>query len=198
MFGNMNRGLDLHITKIADPIDLADAALKLRSSSNFRFAWQFYEVGSQNRDTTHACRSLLAAVVTDPALHEFLKSSMDNIYPRDFEIAPLHEHCEIRECTEDFIDTFARGVFDHLGAYSRHLIKASPREREYVQRIFSPLGDFLAYSIFPGEVPGCLTCKQYNHQNFSSWFFDVAWDFTYFVAWPDRKIIWLGCFSDTD
>jgi hypothetical protein len=188
----------LQITRISDPIDLSDAASKLRSSSNFRFAWQFHQIDSDGVLDADGCRSLLDNVVADPALNEFLRSSIDDIYPRNFEIWPLHEHCEIRECTDEFIDTFARGVFGHLGAYSRDLRESTADERGYVQQTFSPLGDFLAYSIFPGNHPECPECKQYNHQLFSNWFFDVAWDYTYFVTWPDSRVVWLGCFSDTD
>jgi hypothetical protein len=110
----------------------------------------------------------------------------------------LHNHCQIRECTDEFVDTFARGVFDHLGAYSRDLRESNTNERGFVRKTFSLLGDFVAYSIFPGNAPNCDDCKQYNHQLYSNWFFDVAWDFTYFVIWPDSKIVWVGCFSDTD
>lgn len=141
---------------------------------------------------------MLLNVVADPMLHEFLRSSIDDIYPRDFQIWPLHEHCPIRKCTDEFIDTFARGVFDHLGAYSRDLRQSMHDEREYVRHAFSPLGDFAAYSIFPGDHGDCADCKRYNHQLFSNWFFDVAWDYTYFVVWPDSRIVWLGCFTDTD
>jgi hypothetical protein len=188
----------LRITTIPNPIDLSEAASKLRSSSNFRFAWQFQEIAAVKSIDGHTCRTLLNCIVADTTLHEFLRSSIDDIYRRDFEIWLLHEHCEIRETTDDFVDTFARAVFDHLGAYSRELRESTDEEREYVRRTFSPLGDFLAYSIIPGNHADCHDCKQYNHQLFSNWFFDVAWDYTYFVAWPDRRIVWIGCFSDTD
>jgi hypothetical protein len=188
----------LRITRIPDPIDLSDAAAKLRSSSNFRFAWQFHQIDDVDTFDADVCRSLLDHVVADPTLNEFLRSTIDDIYPRDFEIWSLHLHCQIRECTDEFIDTFARGVYDHLGAYSRDLRESTADERGYVRRTFSPLGDFLAYSIFPGNHPDCADCNQYNHQLFSNWYFDVAWDYTYFVAWPDSRIVWLGCFSDTD
>ncbi|MEZ6040129.1 MAG: hypothetical protein R3C20_06465 [Planctomycetaceae bacterium] len=32
---------------------------------------------------------------------------------------------------------------------------------------------------------------------FPNWFFDVAWDYTYFAMWLDSRIVWLGCFDDT-
>ncbi len=188
----------MRITTIPDPIDLSDAASKLRSSSNFRFAWQFHQIDAVDDIDTDACRTLLHNVVIDPTLNEFLRSSIDDIYPRDFEIWSLHEHCQIRECTDEFLDSFARGVFDHLGAYSRDLRESTADERGYVRQTFSALGEFMAYSIFPGNHPDCADCKQYNHQLFSNWFFDVAWDYTYFVVWPDSRIVWLGCFSDTD
>lgn len=188
----------MRITRIPDPLDLSDAASKLRSSSNFRLSWQFHEVDGVEGIDAEVCRSLLQRIVADPTLHEFLRASIDEIYPPDFEIWPLHEHCEIRECTDEFIDTFARAVFDHLGAYSRELRPSTLEERDFVWQTFSPLGDFCAYSIFPGNHADCRKCQQYNHQLFSNWFFNVAWDYAYFVAWPDRRIVWLGCFSDTD
>lgn len=188
----------MHIARIPDSIDMSDAASKLRASSNFRFAWQFHQIDGVEIIDADVCRALLHAVVADPTLHEFLRSSIDVIYPREFEIWPLHYHCQIRECTDEFVDTFARGVFDHLGAYSRDLRESNTNERGFVRKTFSLLGDFVAYSIFPGNDPDCDDCKQYNHQLYSNWFFDVAWDFTYFVVWPDSKIVWVGCFSDTD
>ena len=188
----------MRIARIPDPIDLSDAASRIRSSSSFRLAWQFHQIDDVDNIDADTCRTLLNNIVADPNLHDFLRSSIDDIYPRDFEIWPLHEHCEIRECTDDFVDTFARGVFDHLGAYSRDLRQSTTDEVQYVRQSFSELGSFLAYSIFPGAHADCPDCQQYNHQLFSNWFFDVAWDFTYFVAWTERKIIWVCCLSDTD
>lgn len=188
----------MRINTIPDPIDLTDAASRIRASSNFRLAWQFHVLDDVDLIDSSACRSLLDAIVTSADLHEFLRCSIDDIYPRDFEIERLHDHCEIHECTDEFVDTFARAIFDHLGAYSRDLRHSTVIESGYVQRLLLPLGDFVAYSLSPGTRADCPECQRYNHQLFTNWFFDVAWDFTYFVVWPDRKTVCVYCLSDTD
>ena len=188
----------MHIKTIPDLLDLSDAASQIRSSSNFRLAWQFHLVDVVRSIDSTTCRRLLDAIVEDSKLHEFLQCSIDDIYPREFEIEPLHSHCEIHECTDDFVDTFARAIFDHLGAYSKDLRQSTVDECDYVRRLFLQLGHFETFSIYPGTHAECLECQQYNHQLFTNWFFDVAWDFTYFVAWPDHNIVCVICLSDTD
>lgn len=188
----------MFIRKIPDPIDLSEFAAKVRASSNFRFAWQFHEVDDFGSSGERACQRLLDVIVFDADLHEFLSSSLDNYVPRKFKIRPLHGHCEIREGTGEFINTMARAAFDHLGAYSRELIDATPEQREYTRKSFSRLGHFTAYSIFPGTKADCSVCQQHDQHLFSNWFHGVAWDFTYFVLYPTRNIIWIGCLTDTD
>jgi hypothetical protein len=188
----------LNIRAIDDPIDFTQVASKIRSSSNFRIAWQFFMLDEINAIRPTACRAFLEAIVSVPEWHAFLRDSFDDAYSPEFEIYPMHGHCEIRECTEDFVDTFAQAAFDLLGAYSRVHRRSTVEEREYIETLLSPLGRFEAYSIFAGTEENCHVCRQYDHWLFTNWFYDVAWDFAYFIVWPDRKIVCVCCLTDTD
>lgn len=186
----------MRISKLSDPLDLTEVATRLRSSSNFRFAWQFYQIADAPEKMVDACRSLLENVVVYPELHEFLRTTNNGVYRHEFKMWHVAEPCEVRECTADFTDTFASAVFDHLGAYSNILRPATQHERKYVEGIFSRMGDFVAYSLF--ECDATTSPRYCRGPLFSSWFYDVGCDYAYFVAWPQRNIIWLGCLTDTD
>ena len=67
-----------------------------------------------------------------------------------------------------------------------------------VTMLSSRLGHFYAFTTVPGSQDGCDICANLNSHLFSNWFFDVAWDFTFFVTWPDARTLWMGCLSDTD
>ncbi len=185
----------MHITRIPDPIDMSDAASKIRASSNFRFAWQFHQIDGVETVDANACRALLNAVVADPTLHEFLRSSIDDIYPREFEICPLHDHCQFANAPMILSIPLLAVCLTTWARIHATFENRTPTNAALCERHFRLLGDFAAYSIFPGNDPDCDECKQYNHQVYSNWFFDVAWDYTYFVVWPDSKIVWVGCFS---
>lgn len=185
-------------TTTEDLIDLSTMARSIRGSSNFRFAWQFYRVDRPHSNSPHFIQHLLKHIILDPILHEFLRTTFDDMYCSTFKIEELHEHCSIEESTNQFLDTMARAENHRLGAYSRDLHSSTARERERITQVFGELGAFTAFDITPGKQDGCEICKQYNHHLFTNWFFDVAWDFTYFVTWPKRDIVWMGCLTDTD
>ena len=142
----------MRISKLSDPLDLTEVATRLRSSSNFRFAWQFYQIADAPEKMVDACRSLLETVVLYLELHEFLRTTNNGVYRHELKMWHVAEPCELREPTADFTETFASAEFDHLGAYSNILRHATQQKRKYGEGIFARMGEFVAYSMFECET----------------------------------------------
>jgi hypothetical protein len=120
------------------------------------------------------------------------------MYECDFRIEPVHEHCRIVSATGEFEDILARAANDHLGAYSKELIAANTQECEEIKGTFTAPGVYFPYQLLPGEVPGCAICGDYDNHLFCNWFYAVAWDWCFFLTWPDHNLLWMGCLTDTD
>ena len=189
---------DLTISAINDPIDLLPLATSIRSSSNFRFAWQFYSLQADDLRSYSTIAGSLDLIIRRSDLHAFLANSMDDIYPREFTIRPLHTHASIVYDNGYFLDVMARASLDRLGAYSRNLSPATPAERETVNRIFASQGRFRAFHTQRGDHPDCSQCRRGDTDLISNWFFDVAWDYTFLLTWPEASLLWMGCLTDTD
>ena len=138
------------------------------------------------------------AIVDCDTLHSFMRDTHDEEHCEEFTIERLHEHCSIAPAKDDFLDTFALASNDRLGAYSRNSYPCTPSEREVVKSLFSSIGDFMAFTIIPGTHEGCDGCRRYREELFSTWFDGVAWDYVHFVTWPDQRLFWMGCMTDTD
>ena len=190
--------ISMHLTLTADHFDLTHVANAIRASSNFRFAWQFYHSDAPNLNSPDTVRAALDTIVEDERLHSFLRLSLDNVYPREFEIGRLHEHATIEQDNAYFLDTLARAALDRLGAYSREHTPASESEREPINHLFSGIGTYCAFTTRQGAEPGCVACKHLNNDLFCNWFYDVAWDYTFILTWPSVSTLWLGCLTDTD
>ena len=190
--------MTMQLSLTHDRFDLAALSKSICASSNFRFAWQFYEYYAPNHESPDSIRTALDLIATDASLHEFLRSSLDDIYPRDFEIEPLHEHATIKQDGSCFLDTVTRASLDRLGAYSRNLASSTAAERESVHQLFASIGKYYAFNTEPGSQAGCDICKHHNNDLISNWHYDVAWDYTFILTWPHASILWLGCLTDTD
>ncbi len=188
----------MEIQTIDDPFDLSELAAAIRRSSNFEFAWQFFSLRADDLRSENAVASALDAIVSRPDLHAFLAESVDHIHPQKFEIAPLHVHASVERDDNYFLDTLARASLDRLGAYSRDLTASTAAERSTIHRLFSSIGSYLAFHTQPGNTPGCDGCRIHNNDLISSWFFDVAWDYTLLLTWPATSTMWMGCLTDTD
>lgn len=188
----------MNLIAVDDPIDLSAVAAAIRKSSNFRFAWQFFDFGERRLSSPDAIRHALDAIVRREDLHSFLRHSLDNIYPREFQIEPLHRHASIQRDDGHFLDTMTRASLDRLGAYSRDMSPSTPIERQVIHKLFSSIGDYSAFATVSGSEPGCDICKRHNNELFCNWFFDVAWDYTFLVTWPSACLLWIGCLTDTD
>lgn len=189
---------DVHIDVIDDPFDLSPLATSIRRSSNFRFAWRFFQVHAGDLRSVGTVAALLSLIIKNPLLHSFLADTLDNIYPRKFRIEPLHKHASIVPNGSSFLDTMACASLDRLGAYSRDLTPSSDYERGPIHKLFSSIGPYSAYTIHPGSQTDCDVCQHHNSHLFTNWFFDVAWDFTFLVTWPLTSQFWMGCLTDTD
>ena len=188
----------MHINVIGDPFDLQHLAASIRNSSNFRFAWQFFSVSAADLDSIGSVAEILDVIVTQPVLHSFLANSLDEIYPREFQIAPLHKHASIVRDGAAFLDTLSRASLDRLGAYSRDLSRSTADERKPIHKLFSRMGHYTAFTIEPGRNQSCNICQEHNSHLFSNWFFDVAWDYIFLLSWPQASMFWMGCLTDTD
>ena len=188
----------MQIVTIEDPFDLSKVADAIRRSSNFRFAWRFFSLYTNQLRSYATVATSLDAIIHQPELHSFLADSMDDIYPRKFEISPLHSHASIVNDNGYFLDTMTRASLDRLGAYSRNLSLSTSEERAPIHKLFSSIGPYVAFHTQPGNKPDCDICRSHNNHLFSNWFFDVAWDYTLLLTWPSASVLWMGCLTDTD
>jgi hypothetical protein len=179
------------------PFSLQDLASKICASSNFRFDWQFYQFDEIDPRSPVSIRDALDSIITVPDLHRFLRDSFDAMYDSVFEIKPVHDHCRIAAASGELEDVLARAAGNHLGAYSRDLRSASLHEKGKIEELFGQIGGYIAYQLLPGSESGCSECRDYNHL-FTNWFYRVAWDWCLFAVWPKRKVLWMGCLTDTD
>jgi hypothetical protein len=180
------------------PFSLDDLAARIRNSSNFSFSWQFYQYNGIKPQSVASIRQALEAIIAVPGLHKFLRESFEPAYAQTFEIKPLHEHCRIEAVAGQFENILAQAAGDHLGAYSQVLRGATVAERQEIKELFASAGEFLAFELLPGNVPGCPVCRDLDNHLFSSWFFHVAWDWCLLAVWPHRNLLWVGCLTDTD
>jgi hypothetical protein len=182
----------------APPISLDRIAARVRASSNFRFSWQFFRSNGVDIRSAGDIHASLAEIVSNSNLHAFLRSSFVDMYAPEFTIDTPHEHSEICSSPGKFEDVLARAANDHLGAYSTGPRDSTEAEMMEISHLFGALGDYHSYELRPGNSPDCPICRQHNSHLFTSWFYDVAWDWCFFVAWPAKDILWMGCLTDTD
>ena len=167
----------MNLNPIDDRIDLSAIAAAIRGSSNFRFAWQFFDIKASDLLSPVTIRFALDAIVSREDLHAFLRHSLDDIYPREFEIELLHSHASINRDDAYFLDTLTRASLDRLGAYSHDLTPSTAIEREPIHKLFSSIGTYAAFTTMQGFFAGCDICKHRNNDLFCNWFFDVAGGF---------------------
>ncbi len=176
-------------------LPLDDLAAQIRKSSNFRFAWQFYQVHGTQLLTPADARWALELIIEKSELHQFLKDSFDqeaSIGSNLFDIGPLHEQSVVVSADGEFEDIFARAAGDHLGAYSKSMRRtASTTEKQSVKAIFGSIGDYRAFQLIQGAS------ADYNSHLFTTWFDCVAWDWCLMASWPMQQAFWLGCLTDT-
>src|SRR5262245_32574072 len=91
----INRSSHAPLLPIDDLLDLEQFAACIRQSSNFRFAWQFYEFKGYDGCSTAGVRAMLDLMIATPELHQFLRDSFENLYDDTFEIQALHAHCRV-------------------------------------------------------------------------------------------------------
>lgn len=198
----MHRGVEFQVMPAEGPPQSSAAlyglAKRIRASSNFLFAWQFFRLHGLDPKSSRTALRVLEAVVAIESCHEFLRSSFDAMYGEPFAVEPLHEHCSLDEADGDFEEILARAAGDRLGAYSRTLRPSTAAEREKIAGIFGLAGRYRAFQLKPGTVPGCQICAAHNNHVFSTWFYGVAWDWTFVVIWPEECLAWVGCLTDTD
>ena len=180
------------------PFSLDDLAARIRKSSNFRFAWQFYRLSGMELRSPSDVRQALETIIANADLHRFLQNTFESMCDEAFESEPLHEHCQVADASEEFVNILASAAGDHLGAYSRELRPANAGEKLEVKELFGCVGSYYAFQLLPGNVPDCSTCREYNNHLFTTWFYGVAWDWCLFVSWPSRELFWIGCLTDTD
>jgi hypothetical protein len=187
-----------YLVTCADAFSLNDLAARIRRSSNFRFAWQFFRSDGIAPQSPEDVRSALDSIIAIPDLHQFLRESFQPMHDDAFQIESLHEHCQVVPAADEFEGILASAAGDHLGAYSRELHPANATEIQEIRDLFVSPGSYRAYRMVPGEVGDCPTCRAYNNQLFTNWFYGVAWDWCLFTSWTSRDLFWMGCLTDTD
>jgi len=188
----------MYLTTCDSPVSLNDLAAQIRKWSNFRFSWQFYHWSGVAPQSSASIRRALEAIIATPQLHEFLQESFEPMYAESFEVEPLHQHCRVDATSGEFENILARAAGNRLGAYSQQLRDATAAEKKVIRELFASIGEYCTYELLPGNVSECPVCRKHNNHLFSSWFFDVAWDWCLFAEWPRRNLLWVGCLTDTD
>jgi hypothetical protein len=188
----------VYLATCESPLSLDDLAARIRKSSNFRFSWQFYQCNGVDPQSPTDIRQALEAIIDTPDLHKFLQESFEPMYAEAFEVESLHEHCRVDAAASEFENILARAAGDHLGAYSQQLRDATLTEQQLIKEVFGCMGEYRAYELLPGNIPGCPACRNHNNHLFSSWFLGVAWDWCLFALWPRCNLFWVGCLTDTD
>lgn len=180
------------------PCSLDELAERVRRSSNFRFAWQWFRSEVDCIPSEESARQILDVCVEDPACHNFLRATYDPLYGSPFQIEAVHEHCVLKQADGEFERTIARAASDRLGAYSHTLSEAPEAKRNEIASLFSSPGRFVVFELLPGSEPSCPDCGKHNSHLFTNWFYGVAWDWCFVVIWPATQLIWIGCLTDTD
>ena len=189
------------MTPFADhdgPLDFRGLAAKIRSSSNFRVASQVFQWEGPCPATPRTAKQALDTIVLVPELQTFLTESLDPHDTSPLQIEPLHAECIFERASGSFERTLARAAADRLGAYSRILAEAIPADVESVQNVFRALGPYVPFEFLLGQPERCVQCRHEPREYFSSWFYGVAWDYCYCVIWESRRLVWMGCMTDTD
>jgi hypothetical protein len=166
---------------VNDLFALDDFAARVRASSNFRFAWQFFASHRPVRSADDA-RAVLDAVVAEPANHAFLGHA-----------APLSKSSIIVEDAGEVMSVLARAAANRLGAYSASLAPTPQAEVDDVTRLFAQLGTPHAFELRPDPQS-----RDHSPHLFSDWFYGVAWDWCFVMSWPSSRHVWVGCLTDTD
>jgi hypothetical protein len=180
------------------PASLDEVAARVRHSSNFRFAWRWFDLGVATSGLPTDAELVMSTLIATPTCHAFLRDSFNPMYDPTFTIEPVHEHAQFREATLEFEKTLARAAADRLGAYSRHLTDAEPADVGMVRRSFSSAAPYTAFVLEPGRATGCSVCKAHNGYLFTSWFYGVAWDWCFCLLSRARPLAWVGVLTDTD
>src|SRR4051794_13616725 len=89
------------------PFSLDDLAARIRKSSNFRFAWQFYQCSGIDSQSAVNIRNALEAIIATPELHKFLQESFEPLYAEAFEVEPLNENGRVDAAMGEFENTLA-------------------------------------------------------------------------------------------
>ncbi len=186
------------ILESAAPVSFGGLATQIRSSSNFRFDWQWFSLDTVPAATPTEVRRILDKLVSEPECHRFLEESFSDLYDAAFKIEPIHEHCRAVDMTHDFDGVLARAATDRLGAYSRELVDAPASELMAVRRILGPVFPYRVFSLQPGDAADCPACKKYDSHLFTNWFYGVAWDWCFCLLPQGAPIAWVGCLTDTD
>jgi len=179
-------------------IDLKQLEIDIRKSSNFQFAHQFFHVNISSLQDSKKLPFVLNQIADAPELHQFLINNFTNIYSVDFEINHLDEFSYFENDRELFGQILAGASHDIMGAYSKQLRIPTKKEVEEIFELFGSLGNFDGFVLKTRKHERNKDYEAIGAAHFSSWFYDVAWDYLIVATWPKENIFWLGCLSDTD
>ncbi len=171
---------------------------QIEASSNFRFAWQFFDLVELDGGSPEAGLRVLQAMISNRDCHAFLRATFDPMYDSSFKIEQIHEHCSMSSESGEFEKVLAAAARGHLGAYSGHPRDARPARAARIRAIFESLGAYKAFQLLPGENSQCTICSDYNNHLFTNWFYGVVWDWCFVLTWPRHRRAWVDCLTDTD
>lgn len=166
------------LTLAPNPFDLVNLAKRITASSNFRFAWQFYNVTDRSVQTAGEAATSLNEMISRAECHQFLRETFVPMYEKEFNIHLLNQDALIVNAGQGFEKVMAGAANDLLGAYSRELREPSRTEVDKVNDLFGRAGPYLSFQL--AENPSATTHGSYL---FSNWFYGVAWDWCFVLSW---------------
>ncbi|MEP2935743.1 MAG: hypothetical protein ABJM06_14980 [Gilvibacter sp.] len=188
----------MEVKVLNQKIDLKQLEMNISKSSNFQFAHQFFYVNTSSLHDSNKLPYVINQIADDPELHQFLVNNFNNIYSVEFEINHLNKYSYFEKSRELFGQILAGASNDILGAYSIQLRAPKPKEVEEIYEVFDSLGMFEGFVLATRKPERNIEHNTQGTAHFSSWFYDVAWDYLIVATWPKDNILWLGCLSDTD
>ena len=93
---------------IDPPFSLDDLTKRIETTSNFRFAWQFYSFAEIDPRSPDGVRAALNCIVAEPLCHQFLRDSFVSMSDDVFDIELVHDHCRFESLDGEPLEIRAR------------------------------------------------------------------------------------------
>lgn len=189
----------MEIKLIEPQIDLKELEIAIGKSSNFEFVHQFFSTTISSLADPETLIDVLNHIADVPELHQFLLGQADySSSSEEFRINRLDKFSYFKKDKAFFGEILAGAALDIIGAYSKTLRFATPEEAETATKPFERFGKFEGFMLSRHPSENYHENRSTAPAYYCSWFFDVVWDYLLIATWPEKKIFWIGCLTDSD